>query len=84
MITWIYRSAVLLGCPLLVYTQIVHSRQGILIGLCVGTFLVLLEVALESVNLLTMTSGVLGATYSIVPRRPTVRLTLPLATAAAP
>lgn len=65
MITGIYRVVVLVVCPLITYTQISRTRYSVLIGLAAGACLVGLEIALASVNLLTMISGVLGASGGI-------------------
>lgn len=61
MMTWIFRAALLIGCPLLVYVQITHSRHGILIGLAVGGALVALEAALEAISIFSFISAILGA-----------------------
>lgn len=66
MITWLYRLVVLVGCPALVYWQISRDRTGILIGLGTGLVLVLIELALEQVSLITIVSGVLGASAGII------------------
>jgi len=61
MLTWIYRAALVVGFPLVVYFQISHTRAGVLVGLGVGVVLVLTEMAIESISLLTMIAGLLGA-----------------------
>jgi uncharacterized protein YacL len=61
MITWIYRALVLAGSPLITYFMISKDRTGVWVGLAVGTGLVIVEMAIESMSLLTMVSGTLGA-----------------------
>lgn len=59
--TWIFRAVVLAAFPLLTYYMITPTRQGLAVGLGVAVLLILLEIALESVNLLMIISGILGA-----------------------
>ncbi|HBL17333.1 MAG: hypothetical protein A2X36_11670 [Elusimicrobia bacterium GWA2_69_24] len=61
MTAWIYRILIVIACPILAYTQIARDKTGLLIGLLVGVTLVAVELALESINLLTMIFGILGA-----------------------
>jgi len=61
MITWLYRALVLLGCPAIAYFQISHDRMGVGIGLGVGAALILIEILLDSISLLTLVAGLLGA-----------------------
>jgi uncharacterized protein YacL len=61
MITWIFRAAVIVGCPLVVYTQISHTQHGLIVGFLVGAALVGIEFALEAVSILSAISGILGA-----------------------
>jgi uncharacterized protein YacL len=63
---WLFRVAVLLGCPAIVYFQISHSPKGALLGLAVGAAIVGLELLIAEVDLLTMISGVLGAASGII------------------
>ena len=69
MITWFYRIGVLLGCPLLVYSQISHNKKGVWIGLAAGAALIGVEALLEGLNLLTMIAGGLGAAAGIFAAR---------------
>lgn len=62
MMTWLFRAALVVGCPLLVYTQINHSPRGFLLGLLVGAVLVGIEAVLEAVKLSTFIFGIVGAT----------------------
>ena len=66
MISWIFRALVLIGCPVLVYFQISKDRRGVLIGLAVGVVLTLAELAVESVSLVSMVSGTLGAIAGLI------------------
>ncbi|MBI3297999.1 MAG: PIN domain-containing protein [Elusimicrobia bacterium] len=66
MSAWIYRAAILAACPLLTYTSISRDRTGIIIGVGTGVALVAIEIALESVSLLTTVFGLLGACASII------------------
>lgn len=61
MITWIYRVVVLAGCPLVTYFMISRDKTGFWVGLGVGAALVIIELVIESISLLTMVSGTLGA-----------------------
>ncbi|MBI4386289.1 MAG: TRAM domain-containing protein [Elusimicrobia bacterium] len=65
MMIWIFRIGVLAAFPLLAYSQIGHDKTAVLMGLGFAVFLVAVEAALESVNLLTLISGVLGASGGI-------------------
>lgn len=66
MMSWLFRATVLVACPILVYVQISKDKTGILVGLGVGVALILIELALESISLLTMVSAVLGASAGII------------------
>jgi len=66
MINWLFRIFVLVACPLLTYFQISKDQNGILIGLGVGIALIIVALAVESVSLLTIVSGVLGASAGII------------------
>ena len=66
MVTWLFRALVLVACPLLVYFHISKDRWSVGVGLAVGAALVLTELALESISLLTMVSGALGASAGII------------------
>lgn len=66
MSAWLYRAAILAACPLLTYMSISRDKTGIVIGIGTGVALVAIEVALESVSLLTTVFGLLGACASII------------------
>lgn len=66
MITWLYRVMVLVGCPALVYFQIAKDPRAVLIGLGVGVVLVVFELLLEKISLITLVSGVLGASAGLI------------------
>ncbi|MFA5138422.1 MAG: PIN domain nuclease [Elusimicrobiota bacterium] len=66
MVTWLFRALVLVACPLLVYFHISKDKVSVSVGLAVGAALVLTELALESISLLTMVSGALGASAGII------------------
>ncbi|MFH1725102.1 MAG: PIN domain-containing protein [Elusimicrobiota bacterium] len=66
MIGWIYRVVVLAACPLLVYFYITKELTGVAIGLGVGVVLVVIEMLLESLSILTMFFGILGASVGII------------------
>jgi uncharacterized protein YacL len=58
---WVYRAVALVGMPALVYFQISRDFKGILIGLGVALVIIGVEAMLESVKLLTIIVGMLGA-----------------------
>jgi uncharacterized protein YacL len=66
MINWLFRVFVLIACPLLTYFQISKDQTGILIGLGVGVVLIIVAFAVEAVSLLTIVSGVLGASAGMI------------------
>ena len=66
MITWALRAVMLLGCPLIVYFSIARDRRGVAVGVAAGLLLVAAEALLESVNLFTLVSGLLGAVGGII------------------
>ncbi|MBI4376647.1 MAG: PIN domain nuclease [Elusimicrobia bacterium] len=63
---WLLRALVVLGCPAIVYFQIVKTGKGVILGLVVGAGIVAFEMLVAQVNLLTMISGVLGASLGII------------------
>jgi len=65
MTIWIFRIAALAIFPLLAYTQMGRNQASLLAGLAFAAILIAAEAALESVNLLTLISGALGATGGI-------------------
>lgn len=66
MVLWFIRGVALVGCPVLVYTQVTPTARGVLIGLGIGLAIVALEYLLESVHLLTLISAVIGAVLGII------------------
>lgn len=66
MATWSYRVFVIIACPALVYFQISRDRTGLLIGLLVGLVLIFTELMLEYISLITIVSGVLGASAGMI------------------
>ncbi|MBI5243574.1 MAG: PIN domain nuclease [Elusimicrobia bacterium] len=66
MLTWIFRAVLVVGFPLIVYVQISHTRAGLVVGLVVGVTLVLFEMAIESISLLSMIAGLLGAVAGLL------------------
>src|SRR5271157_3928855 len=65
MTTWIFRAVILIGCPVLVYTQISHTHHSILIGLAIGAALVGIEAALEAISLFASVTAIVGAAAGI-------------------
>ena len=61
MMTWIFRAALVIGCPLLVYMQISRTNHGIIVGLIVAAVLVGIEAALEAISIFSFISAILGA-----------------------
>ncbi|MEK9146060.1 MAG: hypothetical protein AAB339_10660, partial [Elusimicrobiota bacterium] len=66
MLKWAFRAVMVVSFPVLVYFQISPTRTGLVIGLGVGLILVLAELAIESISLLTMIAGLLGAVAGLV------------------
>lgn len=66
MMTWLYRVLVLVACPAIVYFQITKETKGVVIGLWVGVGLVVIELILEWISLITLVSGVLGASAGMI------------------
>lgn len=66
MSAWLYRAAILAACPLLSYMSISRDKTGLAVGVAAGVALVVVEIALESVSLLTTVFGMLGACASII------------------
>ena len=63
---WLFRVLVVLVCPALVYFQIAHSPTGLAVGLIAGLGIVGVELMVAEANLLTMISGILGASFGII------------------
>ena len=66
MLVWILRAAALLGSPALAYYLISPDSKGIMAGAACGVVLVAMEFLLESINLMTLIIGVVGAVMGIV------------------
>ena len=66
MLKWAFRAVMVVSFHVLVYFQISPTRTGLVIGLGVGLILVLAELAIESISLLTMIAGLLGAVAGLV------------------
>ncbi len=58
---WLFRAAVVVCCPAIVYFHITRSMKGAVLGLVVGLGIIGFEMATAEVNLFTMITGVLGA-----------------------
>lgn len=63
---WLFRAFVILCCPAIVYFQITRTGKGAALGLAVGVVIVVIEMLIAEVNLLTMISGILGASFGII------------------
>ena len=63
---WLFRAFVILCCPAIVYFQITRTGKGAALGLGVGIIIVVIEMLIAEVNLLTMISGILGASFGII------------------
>ncbi len=63
---WFFRAFVILACPAIVYFQITRSVKGAALGLAVGALIVIFEMLIAGINLLTMISGILGASVGII------------------
>jgi uncharacterized protein YacL len=70
MLTWIFRAAILLACPAIVYfAHIAPNAAGIGIGLGVGVVIIVVEMLVAEINLLTIMGGAIGATVGIIVAR---------------
>ncbi|HAM34694.1 MAG TPA: PIN domain nuclease [Elusimicrobia bacterium] len=63
---WIFRLAVVLGCPAIVYFQITPNPKGLAVGAVVGLVIVGLEFLVAEINLLTVIAGILGTVGGII------------------
>ena len=63
---WIFRILVILCCPALVYFQISPTPMGLVVGTVVGLGIVILEFLIAEINLVTVISGILGASGGII------------------
>jgi len=67
MFTWMFRAAILLVCPALVYfARIAPNATGVAVGVGVGALIVAIEMLVAEVNLLSIMAGVLGAAVGII------------------
>lgn len=67
MYTWLFRIAIVLACPAIVYFgKILPNASGVGIGLGVGALMVLIEYLVAELNLLSLFMGVLGAVTGII------------------
>ena len=70
MYTWLFRLAVVLICPAIVYFgKIAQNPTGLGIGIGVGLFIVGIEYLIAELNLLLIVAGVLGAAGGIIVAR---------------
>jgi uncharacterized protein YacL len=63
---WIFRILVILSCPALVYFQISPTPKGLVVGTVVGLCIVVLEFLIAEISLVTVISGILGASCGII------------------
>lgn len=63
---WFFRAFVVLACPAIVYFQITRSLKGALVGLVVGIGVIAAEMLIAEISLLTIISGMLGATAGLL------------------
>lgn len=67
MYTWLFRLAVILICPAIVFFgKISHNLAGVGIGVAVGLAIVGIEYLIAELNLLMIVAGVLGAAGGII------------------
>src|SRR5690348_15696210 len=66
MIIWLFRVLIILASPALVYFQISHTPQGAAIGLLAGLLIVGAELLISEMSLLTIISGIIGASLGII------------------
>jgi len=58
---WLFRVAIVVCCPAIVYFHITRTVRGAALGVVVGLGIIGFEMASAEVNLFTMITGVLGA-----------------------
>ncbi|MBI5238983.1 MAG: TRAM domain-containing protein [Elusimicrobia bacterium] len=63
---WIFRILVILACPVLVYFQVSPTTTGLVVGTAVGLAIVILEFLVAEISLMTVISGILGASCGII------------------
>ncbi|MFA5162586.1 MAG: hypothetical protein WC421_10110 [Elusimicrobiales bacterium] len=66
MLVWILRTVALLGSSVLAYYIISPDWKGTMVGAACGATLIMLEVALESISLMSFIIGVAGAVIGLV------------------
>lgn len=70
MYTWLFRAAIVLACPAVVYFgKIAPNASGLGVGLGVGLIIVAVEYLVAELNLLTIMFGVLGTAVGIIVAR---------------
>ncbi len=70
MFTWIFRVAIVLACPAIVYfAHISPNAAGLAIGFGVGVLIVAIEMLVAEINLLSIMAGVLGTAVGIIVSR---------------
>ncbi|HAH06252.1 MAG TPA: PIN domain nuclease [Elusimicrobia bacterium] len=67
MLSWVFRGVLIVGFPLIVYFGgVSHSKAGLLVGFAVAVGLVLIEMLIESISLITIIAGSLGAAAGLL------------------
>ncbi len=66
MLVWILRSMTVAGAPLLTYYIISPDWRGLVGGLLCGLLLVAIEMLVESINLMTIIIGIVGAIMGLI------------------
>ena len=66
MLVWILRTVALLGSSVLAYYIISPDWKGTMVGAACGATLIMLEVALESISLMSFIIGVAGSVIGLV------------------
>ncbi len=61
-----FRALIVLACPAIVYFEITKDWRGLMVGLVVGLVIVGFEMLVAGISLLTMISGILGASGGII------------------
>lgn len=63
---WIWRGLLVVGCAAIAYFQVAQTGKGLAIGLAVGAALVVVELLIESVQLMTLITAVVGAAAGMI------------------
>ncbi len=66
MLVWTFRIIAVAGLPVLTYYQISSDWRGIAAGAAAGVTLVLMEFLLESISLMTIIIGIVGAIFGVL------------------